>query len=376
VKKIKIKSVSMTPLGILEDDFLSILRKAAEPVLAATDPGRITDVYFSSFAPRELCGITDPLRSVAQIVKERFPQCRAAFHGPFKTGGEAMHAALQNGFAADREILILACEKMTHTDARDAALLLANRVNPHDRAYGATLPALGALVSRSYMQQKRVPYSAFHRVSVKNHKNAMLNPKAQFHRIIDERMVASSPMISDPLRRLHCAPTSDGAVALLLSQQRGTVYYRAWACEMDTALFQERVDISRFRATARASRTAHRQGGTKPEDIDVVEIHDAFSPFELINLEEMGFYRSGEAWHGLDAGELNINGRIAVNPSGGMKARGHPIGICGLSSIVEVYEQLTQCAGSRQHKAARLGMIQSAGGVSRTSYIFILDTDG
>lgn len=366
----------MTRLGKLEDEYLSIVMQAAEPILAATDAGRIRDVYFSSFAPRDLCAIPDPLGDVARLIRERHPLCRADFHGPFKTGGEALYEALQRGCDDRGDIMVLACEKMTHINAGEAALLLANRVNPHDRAYGATLPALGALVSRSYMQQNRVPYSAFHRVSAKNHRNAMLNPKAHFHRIIDEKMVAESPMVSDPLRRLHCAPTSDGAVALLLGEGEGEVRFRAWSRGLDAPLFQERRNISRFQATVRASLSAHALGGTKPGDIDVVEIHDAFSPFELINLEEMGFYRTGEAWHGLDGGELDINGRIAVNPSGGMKARGHPIGICGLSSVVEVYEQLTHAAGKRQHKGARLGMIQSAGGVSRTSYVFILEPTG
>jgi acetyl-CoA acetyltransferase len=374
VKKIKIKSIAMTRIGKLEDDYLSLVMRAVEPVLSANDAGRISDVYFSSFAPRELCAIPDPLASVARLIQRRFPQCGADFHGPFKTGGEALFAALEKGCDDHGEMLVLACEKMTHIDAGDAALTLADRVNPHDRAYGATLPSLGALVSRAYMVQNRIPYPAFHRISVKNHKNAMLNPKAHFHKEIDVRTVAASPMICDPLRRLHCAPTSDGAVALLVSRRRGDVQFRSWACGLDTPLFQERADISRFRATDRASRVAHEAGGTSPDDIDVVEIHDAFSPFELINLEEMGFYRTGEAWHGLDTGELDINGRIAVNSSGGMKARGHPIGICGLSSVAEVYEQLTQAAGKRQHKAARLGMIQSAGGVSRASYIFIMDT--
>jgi acetyl-CoA acetyltransferase len=348
--------------------------QAAEPIFAATDAGRISDIYLSSFAPGELCDIPHPLNSVAQIIQQKYPQCRANFHGPFKTGGEALYTALQQDFDVGLEILILGCEQMTHIDAGEAALHLSNRVNPHDRAYGATLPALGALVSQSYMNQNRVPYSAFHRISVKNHHNAMLNPKAHFHKLINEEMVASSPMICNPLRRLHCAPTSDGAVALLLSHQRGEVRFRAWSCGMDSPLFQERDDLSRFRATALASRIAHEQSGTSPDDIDVVEIHDAFSPFELINLEEMGFYRTGEAWHGLDAGELAIDGRVAVNPSGGMKARGHPIGICGLSSVAEIYDQVTHAAGKRQHKGAGLGMIQSAGGVSRTSYIFILDT--
>lgn len=364
----------MTRIGKLDNDYLSILMLAAEPVLNAADPGRIRNVYFSSFAPRELCSIADPLGDVSRAIRGRFPSLRADFHGPFKTGGEALHAALQNGCNGSRQTLVLACEKMTHVDAAEAALSLAGRVNPHDRAYGATLPSLGALVSSSYMKRNRVPYSAFHRISVKNHRNALLNPKAQFHKKIDEATVAASPMICDPLRRLHCAPTSDGAVALLLDRRHGDVQFRSWARGMDTPLFQERADIARFQATAAASRIAHEQAGTGPEDVDVVEIHDAFSPFELINLEEMGFYRSGDAWHGLDAGELDINGRIAVNPSGGMKGRGHPIGICGLSSVVEVYEQLTQGAGERQHRNAHLGMIQSAGGVSRDTYIFILDT--
>jgi hypothetical protein len=157
VKKIKIKSVEMTRLGKLDDDYLSLVMRAVEPVLGATDAGRIRDVYFSSFAPRELCGITDPVGDVARGITKRYPECRPNFHGPFKTGGEALFAALQQGFDHQSDILVLACEKMTHVDAGGAALSLANRVNPHDRAYGATLPALGALVSRSYMQQRRVP---------------------------------------------------------------------------------------------------------------------------------------------------------------------------------------------------------------------------
>jgi acetyl-CoA acetyltransferase len=263
---------------------------------------------------------------------------------------------------------------MTHINAGNAALLLSDRVNPHDRAYGATLPSLGALVTRSYLSQYRIPYTACHKVAVKNHASAMLNPAAQFHKKIDIEQVANSPMVSDPLRRLHCAPTSDGAVCLLLSSTDGDVFFRGWARGADAPLFQERENIARFRATAEASRAAFLRSGTCPADVNVVEIHDAFSPFELINLEEMGFFGIGEAWRALDGGELSINGRIVVNPSGGMKARGHPIGACGLSSTVEIFEQLTHQAGKRQHKTAQLGMIQSAGGVSRESYIFILDT--
>ncbi len=364
----------MTKFGKLDGDYCSIALQAALPVLSTTDPGRITDVYISSFAPGELCGVTDPRSSIVSDIQESCPEFRPSSHGVFKTGGAALHAALSGRFAEGSELLLIACEKMTHVNAGKASLLLSNRVNPHDRAYGATLPALGALVSRSYSSSCKIPYRAFHAVSVKNHRNGLLNPKAQFHKKIDEEMVAGSPIVSDPLRRLHCAPISDGAVAVLLSRKEGDVNIRGWARGLDTPLFQERKDIARFQATREASRMVYAQSGTRPNDINVVEIHDAFSPFELINLEEMGFFESGRAWRALEDGELAINGRIAVNPSGGLKARGHPIGACGLSSVAEIYEQLTQRAGKRQHRPARLAMIQSAGGVSKESFVFIVDT--
>jgi acetyl-CoA C-acetyltransferase len=289
------------------------------------------------------------------------------------TGGEALFHALSGYQSADRDILLLAGEKMTHLGAGQASLVLSNRVNPHDRRYGASLASLAALVSRAYLSAHRVPYRSFHAVSVKNHRNALLNPKAHFHKSIDEAAVAASPVVSEPLRRLHCAPTSDGAAAALLGPG-GTVTVETWAKGLDKTLFHDRQDLSRFRATRAASLAAFEQTGFRPADMDIVEIHDAFSPFELMNLEEMGFYEHGQAWRALADGELDIGGRRAVNPSGGMKARGHPIGMCGLSSVIEGFEQLTHRAGRRQQPGARLAMIQSAGGVSRESFVFILGT--
>ncbi len=372
MKKIKLKSAYMTRIGKLDLDYIDIIGQAARAVLSRTDPGRISDVYFSSFAPGELCGVTEPCRVVADRLRADFPDFGAKIHGPFMTGGEAFYTALNENQPPRQNILLLAGEKMTHLGAGAASLLLSNRVNPHDRRYGASLPSLGALVSRSYMSTYRVPYRSFHAVAVKNHRNALLNPRAHFHKSIDEATVAVSPMVSEPLRRLHCAPTSDGAAAALLGPDGGDVTVEGWARGLDTVLFHERESISRFRATRAASLAAFEQSGTRPADMDIVEIHDAFSPFELMNLEEMGFFAHGQAWRALDNGELEIGGRWAVNPSGGMKARGHPIGICGLSSVIEGFEQLTHAAGERQHPGARLAVIQSAGGVSRESYIFVL----
>ena len=362
----------MTRFGKLETGYFDLVKQAARSALRSVDPGRISRVYFSSFAPRELCGIEDPAGMVLDAVKASCPGIDAPISGPFITGGEALFAALEASLLASGDSLILACEKMTHVGAGIAAGLLAPRVNPEEKLYGATLPALGALASLAYQRSFKVPYSAFHLVAEKNHRNAELNPNAHFRKRIKAAEVARSPLVSDPLRRHHCAPMSDGAAACVLGPGRDGISVRGWGRGRDVRLFHERPHLGRFRAAQSAGASAFSMANVAPADVDVVEIHDAFSPFEFINLEELRFYRLGESWRALAGGELEINGRLAVNTSGGMKARGHPIGVCGLSSMVEMYEQLTGAAGPRQHKRAQVGLVQSAGGVARDCYVFIL----
>ena len=373
----------MTGIGRLESGYLALLREAAGEVLDNTDPGRIGAVFFASFAPTELCGIEDPAAEVSNALSEMYPELDAPVFGPYKTGGEALFAALETmtGGAASKgvfpggargDVLLIACEKMTHLKAGVAAGLLAPRVNPVEKLYGATLPALGALVTREYMRARKVPYHAIHTVSVKNHRNAARNPLAHCQKEIDIDEVVASPLVADPLRRHHCAPMSDGAAACLLTTTGDGISFRGWGLGEDAPLFHERRNLGRLEAAAAAAETAFGRAGVSRDQIDVVEIHDAFSPFELINLEELGFYPPGRAWRALVDGELDPGGRLAVNTSGGMKARGHPIGICGLSSLAEIYLQLSGNAGDRQHPNAGLGVIQSAGGVSRHCYVFVM----
>jgi acetyl-CoA acetyltransferase len=378
VRKIKIKTSFMTTFGRLDRSIAAIVLEAVRGALHDADLSRVRRVYVASYAPTELCQISAPLDWIEKEIRREFPEIHAVFHGMFKTGGEALFAALEdmnvNPEASAGSVLVIGFEKMTHRTPAETAGILSERENQHDRAYGATLPALGALVTRAYTKTHGVPESAFHRVAVKNHYNGSLNPKAQFQRRVTVDDVASSPLVADPLRRLHCAPTTDGAAAILLETDEGDVWYRGWGRGIDLPLFQDRPDIGRFTATAQASLAAQRFSGLQPSDIDIVEIHDAFAPFELINLEEMGFFPLGSAWRALEAGELDINSKLAVNPSGGMKARGHPIGCTGIASSVEIHDQLTGRAGERQHRGASLGMIQSVGGVSDESFVFVVDS--
>jgi acetyl-CoA C-acetyltransferase len=377
VRKIKLKSCFVTHFGRLNDGYVDICLEAARPVISVSDPGRISHIYIASYAASGMCGIAEPFQTVSRAIQTEFPSLRASYHGFFKTGGEALFKAIAELAEAQGDdpgdVVVIGAEKMTQVDAPTAAGILSQRENPHDRAYGATLPALGALVTRAYMREYGVPEEAFHAVAVKNHHNGSMNSKAHFRKTVTLDEVASSPLVADPLRRLHCAPISDGAAAVRLSTRDGAVTVCGWGRGMDAAMFQERQSIERFIATARASEAARRQAGVENGDINVVEIHDAFSPFELINLEEMGFFAPGAAWKALLAGQLDIGGRVAVNASGGMKAKGHPIGAAGLSSAVDMFDQLTGNAGRRQQEGARLGMIQSQGGVSDESFVFILE---
>jgi len=378
VREIKIKSAVMTRIGRHDAGYAGLLTEAVRAALAGSGSDRLDSVCLSSFAPRELCGITD----APALVRDALRACGFTdpipVHGPFRTGGEALHHAIERCEHTDADVLVVGCEKMMHLDAGTASGLLAPRVSDKiENAHGATLPSLAALAVRAYADAYRVPASAFDAVAVKNHASAVHNPNAQFRRAVSAAEVRESPIVADPLRRLHCAPMSDGAAACVLSAARldsNLPRISGWGTGRDAARFQDRVHPGRFAAATEASHAAFARARLTTRDVDVVEIHDAFAPFELMNLEAMGFFAYGDAWRALCAGDLAPQGRMAVNPSGGMKARGHPIGVCGLTSLAEIHAQLCGEAGERQHPGARVALVQSAGGVAPDTYVFIVET--
>jgi len=375
VREIKVKSAWMTRIGRHDADYEALLRESVARAVDGLDADRVGAVCFASFAPRELCGIAD----AAALVREALALAGCGpipVVGPFRTGGEAILAALRKLDASAGDVLVVGCEKMTHVDAGTAAGLLAPRVSDATEQHlGATLPALAALAASAYASSFGVPLRAFDEVAIKNHAHAVANPLAHFRRAVTPEEVRTSPRVCDPLRRHHCAPMSDGAAACVLSRDAGDVTIRGWGSGLDAPRFHERTHAGMFRAATAAAREAFAMANREPRQVDVVEIHDAFAPFELMNLEAMGFFPYGEAWRALARGELGIGGTCAVNPSGGMKARGHPIGVCGLSSLVEIHAQLTGTAGERQHPNARVALVQSAGGVARDNYAFLLEAN-
>jgi acetyl-CoA acetyltransferase len=218
-------------------------------------------------------------------------------------------------------------------------------------------------------------------VAVKNHKHGVLNPKAQFRKEITLDTVLKSPMVADPLKLYDCCPFTDGGAALVLVSEevarksRRPIWVLASAAASDSMLLGDKRDLSRVPATERAAATAYRQAGIGPQDVDVVELHDCFTIAEIVATEGLGLFEPGAGGLAAEKGWTSLGGKIPVNPSGGLKAKGHPIGATGAAQICEVVTQLRGEAGPRQVEGARRGLTHTLGGNTATVLVSLFGRD-
>ena len=182
----------------------------------------------------------------------------------------------------------------------------------------------------------------------------------------------ASRMVADPLRLYHCCPISDGAAAVVVRAERAPVRIAGIGQGSDYLPIRYRHDFTGFRASQDAAQTAYRMAGFGPERVDVAELHDAFAPFELISMEDVGLAPAGKAGRMVVEGETALDGRLPINPSGGLKARGHPLGGTGLAQVVELCWQLTEEATGRQ-VPARVGLAHSIGGLATSNWVTLLE---
>lgn len=207
------------------------------------------------------------------------------------------------------------------------------------------------------------------KVSVKNHLNGLLNPYAQFQIRLSVEEILNSPMIADPLTLYSCCPNSDGAAALILcseekmkNQIKNRCKVKIAASVLRTGTYENQRDITAWECEKRAAQEAFQMASLGPEDMDVVEVHDAFTISEIIHYEGLGLCPPGEGGRLIDEGVTELSGRIPVNPSGGLLSKGHPVGASGVAQVVEIVWQLRGDTGKRQVKDARVGLAQIMGG--------------
>ncbi len=283
----------------------------------------------------------------------------------------AAFAAIAAGF--HRSILVVGGEKMTHLPTPRVSEIIGRSIDPHEKSYGTTMPALAGLITRAAMHRRGLTLREISQVAVKNHAHGARNPYAHFQEEVTLEAVMESRLVADPLRLFHCCPISDGGAALVLTAERRAVRIAGMGQGADTIAVRYRKELTSFRATQAAAEAAYRMAGFGAERVEVAEIHDAFTPFELISLEDTGLVPPGKAGRATLDGETALGGRLPVNPSGGLKARGHPLAATGISQLVELCWQLRGKAEGRQVEA-HVGLAQSIGGLATNNWVTLLES--
>ncbi|MBI3002365.1 MAG: thiolase family protein [candidate division NC10 bacterium] len=370
-----VAGVGCTRFGRLEVPLLPLLAEAAQQALRDAGLEQVDLIVAGAMNPEEFTGdgTLGPLFA-SFLGRAHTPAFRV--ESGTSSGAAAFFAAasaIAAGFA--RTALVVAGEKMTDLPTPRVAEILSRMIDPTERRYGATMPALAAIVTRAYAETHHLSRRELALIPVKNHRNGHRNPLAHFQTEITVDDVLESRLISDPLRLYEVCPISDGAAAAVLTAERRPVRVAGLGEGSDHVALRHRRSLTSFRATQEAARRAYAVAGIGPAAVQVAEVHDAFTPFELINLEDLGLAEAGKAVRALVRGETALEGRLPVNPSGGLKARGHPVGASGLAQIVEIVWQLRGEAGGRQVREPRVGLAQSIGGLASMNWVTILARD-
>jgi acetyl-CoA C-acetyltransferase len=394
MNKVAIIGVGHTRFGVLEGkDLLDLLSEASLQALKDSNTlgVRFDDVYVGTMLSGELNSIT----GIASALVDKIGLLPAAAdrieNGP-ASGGSAIKAGFQAIASGLSDlVLVVGGEKMTHiTTPGYVTSKVATLTHPQaERPHGVSLPALAGMLTRTYLQKYNAKLEWLSDIAIKNHENGVLNPNAHFQKSIQQLMESAikkgkgtwksvhefleddmvNPIIADPLRLFHVCPISDGAAAVILCNAETAKRY----CDTpvlisgigqatDAHITYERDDITVLNALRQASRQAYNMAKKEPKDVDVAELHDAFEILEAIQSEDIGFFKKGEGGKAAHEGLTRIDGQIPINPSGGLKARGHPLGATGVAQIVELVWQLRGEAGKRQILGAKTGITCNFGG--------------
>ncbi len=362
----------MTRFGRREEALPDLVCEAVAKAKVDSGVEEFDALYFGSMNPEEFTGDSNISTVMADRLGMNLPSLR--IETASSTGAAVFHAAyfaIATGHY--QTVLVTAGEKMTHIPTREATRILAEVISPEERRYGATMPALAALVTRRYLHDFGFDDEILGLVAVKNHHNGSLNPYAHLQKEVSLEKVLQSRLIAEPLRLYDCAPISDGACAVFLTSRKKDVKVTGLGHATDTLSLQHRDKLTEFKSTQIAAKSAYANAKISPKEADLAEVHDAFTTFEIIGTEDLGFFKRGEGGQALKQGMTALNGDLPINTSGGLKARGHPIGASGLAQIMEIYWQLKGEAEKRQVEGAKIGLAQSIGGLANNNLVTILE---
>jgi acetyl-CoA C-acetyltransferase len=377
MNEVAILGVGMTP--VREHWESSIRDLAADAGRAALEDAGITHVdaiYVGNMTSDRL----NAQRHLGAIVADALGQWgveAVKIEAACGSAGSAMRQGLLAVASGEMErVLVIGVEKMTETLGRETTAALATAADAdYEVEQGVSFVGLNALIMHRYMHEFGYEHKDFAPFAITAHANASKNPKALYRYIIDERDYEDGRVVADPIRLYDASPIGDGAAALLLvpaARAPGAVRVIGSAGATDTLAIHDREDMLRLKAAQTSAARAYAQAGVGPEDIDLFELHDAFSIMAALSLEACGFAGRGQGVRlGLD-GDILPGGRIPVATMGGLKARGHPVGATGLYQLAEATLQLRGQAGKAQIDGARIAMTQNIGGSGATIVTHIL----
>ena len=365
----------------IKELFLEAYQDMAKSVDRNYDPKRVGAAYIGNLG----CGGFQ-LGNMSALVSEYvgLPYVHAMrIENACASGGYALVTAAMDVMAGVHDVVLAGgVEKMTDVSGLKTKYWLGvSGDTEYERLAGTTFSGLYALIAQRHMHEFGTTREQLSMVAVKNHKNGAQNPKAQFQRETTLEKAMKAPMVAAPLNLFDCCPTTDGASAVLVTSAEKAkeftdtpIYIEGFGASSDYLAIHDRVATTTLEGTRRAAEQAYKMAGVGPKDIQIAEVHDCFTIAELLAYEDLGFCEKGKAGPFLAEGHTEITGDKPVNASGGLKAKGHPIGSTGTGQAYEMFHQLRGDVQkpTRQVKGVERGLLHNVGGSGGTVVVTVL----
>ncbi len=349
---------------------------AGRAALADANVSRIDALFVGNMTS----GTLNQQRHLGALVAERMGQRgveAVKVEAACGSAGSAMRQGIIGVASGEMDaVLVVGVEKMTETRGKETTAALATAADADfEVSQGVTFVGLNALIMRRYMYQYGYQHRDFAPFALNAHANAARNPNALFQEPISAQIYEKGRPVADPITLYDASPIGDGAAALLLvpaAKAPQAVRVAGSSLVTDTVAIHDREDPLWLLAAEQSAQRAYAQAGISPTDVDLFELHDAFSIMAALSLEACGFAAPGQGVRLAQAGEICPGGRIPISTMGGLKARGHPVGATGLYQLVEAVLQLRGEAGDAQLDDPRIAMTQNIGGSGATVVTHIL----
>jgi len=386
MRDVAVIGVGLTKFGELWDkSFRQLIAEAgAKAILDSGIEGKdIDEMYVGSMSSGRFVGqehVGALVADASGFSNVHIPSTRV--EGACASSGMAVRQGyLSISSGASDVVVVGGMEKMNDVSGASATGTLATAADQEWEAFfGATFPGLYAMIATRHMYEYGTTKEQLAQVAVKNHANGALNPYAQYQREINLEQALNATPVAYPLGLLDCSPVTDGAASIVLCEAVRAKKYIDNPIKIigsgqgsDTLALHGRRDICTLDASVHAAKKAYEQSHKKPADIDVAEVHDCFTIAEICAIEDLGFVKKGEGGKAIDNKITTRDGSLPVNTSGGLKAKGHPVGATGVAQIIEIVLQLQGRAEKRQIKDARIGLAHNVGGSGATSTVHIME---